>query len=85
MLKNLPAIQETQVWFYPLHYLAWRIPFTSVEFFRELLKELQAQRFCRLAPGDKAPKNERSLRLFPQGWFADHACLTGSGQSLFIS
>ena len=45
---------------------AWRIPFTSVEFFREFLKELQAQRFCRLALGDKAPQNERSLRLLPQ-------------------
>ena len=66
MLKNVPAIQETQVWFYPLYYLAWRIPFTSVEFFRELLKELQAQRFCRLALGDKAPQNERSLWLLPQ-------------------
>ena len=55
MLKNLPAILETQVWFYPLQCLAWRIPFTSVEFFRELLKELEAQRFCRLVLGDKAP------------------------------
>ena len=65
MLKNLPAILETQVWFYPLQCLAWRIPFTSVAFFRELLKELEAQRFCRLVLGDKAPQNELSLGLLP--------------------
>lgn len=36
-------------------------------------------------PWDKAPQNELSLGLFPQWWFADHACLTDSGKSLFIS